>query len=340
MRTRSALAGVTIFATLVVTLGGYHGLFVPAPKYPDRPTQPSRFRGACMPPLPGNASFEFRRGTSGAAEVVYGPTRRTGVLPPVDLPGVKGVLFCGNSVTRHWFAVAEQLWQEKHGVVQKSDCMGGYRELEKERCKSSNHVCSTTVSGLRLSFLWQQSVYSPAFEIFLFGLLREYPGGDGLVVVMNMGLDFLADQRTRPRWAELTRRLAPSLASLLQDFLKQAPFAVVVFKTSTALCGVTWGLGPEEGNDMLVQSNGVLAEAVRGAQAVVYDNIERWRGGYTNKSGHTPTVVPREPLLLFDMFGATACSCKYYEDKVHHCQLGKGHVYTLFEVLSRYVLGS
>ena len=313
-------------------------------QYAGRPAdvpvaQGSRYQGTCMPPLPNDASFSFGKPAGTGAEVVFGPTRRTGALEPIDLPNVKTMHFFGNSVTRHWFAVAEQLWQEKQGVVRGGDCDGGYRQLEQTRCSKLGASCRTDVAGLRLSFSWQQSMYDTQFELLLFDLLREHPGGSGLVVVLNMGLDFLADSATRPRWESFTQRLAPVMARLLGEFMQAAPYATLVWKTSTALCGEMWGLQPEDSNAMLEYSNGVTVAELRRVQSEVYANIEAWREAYRNRSGSAPpALVPREPMVLVDMFGATACACEFYEDKVHHCLLGKNHVYTLFEVLSRHVL--
>lgn len=273
--------------------------------------------------------------------------------------------FMGNSVSRHLFVAMAHFLE----TGQKASCDSGYRQREQESCPQEL-TCQRTVPShnIRLDFKWQQRIHDQTVEDLFDRATVD--GGMRQIVISNAGLDDIvvnAHSETQggrnpnrvwqpgmTSWRESCRVQVPRLKGALEAWFMKAPFARLVWRTTTAVCGVdNWTLEKDEANSQIAYSN----EMIRGA-------LESLKYNLVHGSDLTKRILPRmqaylaqkvssssesglhggsqvewtdhsasHALQVLDMFESTRLRCDAYDDHVHHCTLGDEHVQRLLRQL-------
>ena len=256
------------------------------------------------------------------------------------------VWFVGNSVQRRRYFAAARLLNTSHGQVddridEMRLCGQGGAAAGKRLGQGSCYGPCTCGSrapalGTELIFLWQQRVYDASLRRVFLG--EEPVSGRFMrardVVLINAGLDDIANSSCRVTWQRMQKEEAPQIAALLSEARRR--LVRVVWLTTSPVCHAAWGLSLVQLSRTVNESNGIIASALQRRERDGSDG--RWReGSAAAGGGGVPLLdVSRLDGALSGCEGASAlanqaCVCKRaYSDHVHptmhHAQQQLPHI--------------
>jgi len=274
------------------------------------------------------------------------------------------ILFLGNSVTRHLYFVLFSFLESGRAP----HCGLHYRHQEKMACDSEDMAeCTTEIAqenseNIKLRFVWQQRIHSKRVESLVLDQVGSNQGRRN-ILLMNAGLDDIAlngltminENRTQintqqiayndpnavwehpeqSQWRQGLLKETPRMGQMFKTLFRRSPFARVVWRTTSALCGAepgeNYGMNRNEGNSRIAYSNEYIREELEAVQNSTLQggNLRRWQEERLSEleeperseapwmDGYTPS----DALYVWEMFESTRKRCKEYDDRIHHCEL-------------------
>ena len=184
---------------------------------------------------------------------------------------------------------------------------GGRREgqgrcLYKCSCEDSiEHL------GLNFTFVWQQRLHDPLLERILMGendVLRVRVGD---IVLLNAGLDDIADPKFRPTWQSEAEAQASRMAALAKRAWQAG--RRVFWRSTSRICGdpvSSWRISLFTVNRLVSRSNGIVRQAME-REGVPYFDMDVITQAINQCADPTRDYGKRQ----------NDCRCNGYADHIH-----------------------